>query len=342
MDNNWSKDALVQVLTENLKEQKKERRWKTFGRVISLGLLAIIVLMVLFSGPSNKVSLKSDPSRPHAAVIEISGMIDDAAFYGNADNVINSLREAYSKSNMVGVILDLNSPGGSPVQSDLIYKEIVKLQAEDPQNRKVYGVISDICASGCYYVAAAAHEIYANELSTVGSIGVLSGGFGFVDIMKKVGVERRVQTSGKFKAFMDPFTKQSAENKQFLQKHLDEIHKIFIDRVMAGRGNRLKPDEDTFTGLFWTGQQSVNLGLIDGIQTKTSIANGILKVDNLVNYTVRPSIGDLFAGNIPRVSSQLNINNLLSMAGTNTTHSTMSTMSTMSAVSGGGVGIEMK
>lgn len=313
MDNHWSQDALVKVLTENLKEQKKERRWRTIGRVFSVGLVALVLVILLFSGPSNRSALKSDPSKPHAAMIEISGVIDDGAFYGNADNVISALREAYSKTNVVGVILDLNSPGGSPVQSDLIYKEIIKLQSEDPSNRKVYGVISDICASGCYYLASAAHEIYANELSTVGSIGVLSGGFGFVDLMKKVGVERRVQTSGKYKAFMDPFMKESDENKQFLQKHIDEIHKVFVDKVMTGRGKRIKPDEDTFTGLFWTGKQSVNIGLIDGIETKTSVANNILKTDNIVNYTVRPSVGDLFAGNLSRISSQLNVNNLLSM-----------------------------
>ncbi len=309
---NWTSDALVKVLTENLKEQRRARRWKSLGRFFSF-FIVIFILLSLFSSPQRTADfIKNDISKPHTALIEITGEIDQGAFYGNAEHVIEALNKAFARKSVKGIILDLNSPGGSPVQSDLIYNAIKKLQAEDKYGRKVYAVVSDVCASGCYYLASASHEIYANELSTIGSIGVIASQFGFVDAMKKLGVERRLHIAGKYKAFLDPFSVETPEIKAILQQHIDIIHKIFIDKVIAGRNGRLKSDPLMFTGLFWTGKQSLELGLIDGFNTKEDVAKHIIKAENIIDYTSKQTLSDFFSENMSGVSSKVKLKQLLS------------------------------
>ena len=204
---------MIKVLTENLKQQKRTKRWKAFGRLLYLALFVFIFYSVSKVSSTTDL-LKGDTRKPHTALIEVKGVIAEESFLGSSERVIESLRKAFEQPNVKGVILDLNSPGGSPVQSDLIYSEIKKLQAEDKSNRKIYSVVSDVCASGCYYLAAATEQIYANELSTVGSIGVLFSSFGAPELMKKIGIDRRLQTAGKYKAFLDPFSDETEEGKK--------------------------------------------------------------------------------------------------------------------------------
>ncbi len=301
-NSNWTSEALTNVLTESLKEQKRTRRWKALSRIV---LLFIVVFMFYgLAQTSNHLDYaKHDVSKPHTALIEIMGDIDQGAFYGSADNVISSLQKAFEEKNVKGVILALHSPGGSPVQSDLIYSEIKRLQAEDKDGRKVYSVISDVCASGCYYIASASEQIYANELSTVGSIGVIASQFGFVDLIKKLGVDRRLYTAGKYKAFLDPFIPETQEARAIVQEHIDSIHKIFINKVKAGRKNKLKDDPLIFSGLFWTGEQSLKLGLIDGFKTKSQVAKELIQAENIINYTKKQTFSDIVSENMSGVKA---------------------------------------
>ncbi len=299
-------DLLVKVLTENLKEQKKTRRWKTVARLFNL-LAMVFVFLVLFKGFSAGGELsRFDVTKPHTALIEIKGIIAEDSFYGSAENVIDSLRKAFEQKNVKGIILDLNSPGGSPVQSDLIYNEIKRLQAEDREGRKIYSVVSDACASGCYYLAAATEEIFANELSTIGSIGVLYSSFGAKDLISKIGVDRRLLTAGKYKALLDPFTAESADSKKIIQEHLNLVHGIFIDKVKQGRKDKLDTrNPDIFSGLFWTGSQAKTLGLIDDFKTKREVAEEIIKADNIIDYTAKPNFSDVITGNLSKVSMSM-------------------------------------
>lgn len=303
LDNNSAIEALTKVLTENLKVQNRTRRWKALARLLSLSLFVFVFFVVTRGSFSNAELVKGDVTKPHTALIEVKGIIAEESFYGSAQNVIDSLQRAFKQDNVKGVILDLNSPGGSPVQSDLIYSEIKRLQAEDPKKRKVYSVVSDVCASGCYYLAAATEEIYANELSTVGSIGVLFSSFGAVDLMKKIGVDRRLQTAGKYKAFLDPFSAESEEGKQIIQEHLQIVHQIFIERVKAGRHGKLVVNNpDIFSGLFWTGTQAKELGLIDGFSSKSELAKNVIGAETMIDYTTNPTVADMLMGNVSRVS----------------------------------------
>lgn len=305
-ENGSTSNLLVKVLTENLKEQKRTRRWKAVGRLFNL-LIMVFVLFALFKGFSSSGELsKYDVLQPHTALIEIKGIIAEDSFYGSADNVIDSLRKAFQQKNVKGIILDLNSPGGSPVQSDLIYNEIKRLQAEDKDGRKVYAVVSDACASGCYYLAAAADEIFANELSTVGSIGVLFSSFGAKDLINKIGIDRRLLTAGKYKALLDPFTEESEDSKKIIQEHLNLVHGIFIDKVKQGRKDRLDTrNPDIFSGLFWTGSQAKTLGLVDDFKTIREVAEEIIKAENIIDYTAKPNFSDVITGNLSKVSMSM-------------------------------------
>ncbi|MBP9722112.1 MAG: S49 family peptidase [Gammaproteobacteria bacterium] len=307
-DDNWTSEALTQVLTETLKEQKRTRRWRTLGRLLMFFVVGFILFNIMLTS-KNSDFIKKDVNKPHTALIEVTGEIDQGAFYGSAENVIEALQKAYEQKNVKGVILALHSPGGSPVQSDLIYNEIKRLQSQDKRGRKVYAVVSDLCASGCYYIASAAQEIHANELSTVGSIGVIASQFGFVELIKKLGVDRRVHIAGKYKDFLDPFLPESAETKAIIQEHIDSIHQVFISKVKAGRQGRLKNDPLLFSGLFWTGSQSLNLGLIDGFKTKSEIAKEVFHAENIIDYTRKQSFSDLVSENMSGVSGT-RLNNL--------------------------------
>lgn len=311
-NSNDTNDALVQVLTENLKQQKRSRRWKAIGRLFYLLIFVLIFYSLSDVSNPGKDFMKGDVRKPHTALIEVKGMIAEDSFYGSAEHVIDALRKAYEQPNVKGIILDLNSPGGSPVQSDLIYSEILNLQAEDKNNRKVYSVVSDVCASGCYYIAAATDQIYVNELSTVGSIGVLYGSFGVNELMKKVGVDRRLQTAGKYKAFLDPYSEESEEGKKIIQQHLNIVHDIFIRKVTDGRKGRVKTDNpDIFSGLFWTGKQAEELGLVDGFKSKRQVAKEIIGAEDIIDYTAKPALAEVLVGNFPRASMSLDNTELL-------------------------------
>ncbi|PIE23792.1 MAG: signal peptide peptidase SppA [Neptuniibacter caesariensis] len=260
-------------------EQRRARRWGIFFKLLTFGYL-IAIMVMLVTGPTIPID---ESGEPHTAVIDIKGAIsaDDEA---NADSIIWSLRQAYEEDKVKAVILRINSPGGSPVQSGYIYDEIKRLRKLYPA-KPLYAVITDIGASGAYYIAAAADEIYADKASLVGSIGVVAGGFGFVGLMEKVGVERRLYTAGDHKAFLDPFSPSREGETEFWQNVLDTTHKQFIEQVKLGRGDRLKEKPELFSGLVWTGEQAVELGLIDGLGSSSYVAREIVKVEKLQDYS---------------------------------------------------------
>ena len=275
---------LIEKLVMSLQaEQRRSRRWGIFFKLLTFGYLIALLFMlkVPFGDTLSSVSGK------HAALIEISGPIA-AEELASADNIVGSLRSAFEAPNSVAVILRINSPGGSPVQSGYVYDEIKRLREEYPE-KKVYAVISDIGASGAYYIAAAADEIYANRASLVGSIGVVAGGFGFTGVMEKIGVDRRLYTAGENKAFLDPFSPEQEEEVMFWQGVLENTHQQFIEAVKQGRGDRLANDERLFSGLVWSGDQAVELGLVDGLGSASHVARQIIGQEELVDYSRRKS-----------------------------------------------------
>lgn len=280
---------LEKTLLASVHEQRRSRRWGIFFK-----LLTFIYLFGALALFSPLISTQSGSSSAHTAVIEVRGMIADKEA-ASADNIVGSLRAAFKDTNTKGVILRINSPGGSPVQSGYVYDEIRRLRDENP-NIKVYAVISDLGASGAYYIASAADQIYADKASLVGSIGVTAASFGFVDTMEKLGVERRVYTSGEHKAFLDPFQPQKDEETRFWKTVLDTTHKQFIDSVKKGRGDRLKDAEhpELFSGLIWSGEQALSLGLIDGLGSTSYVAREVIGQEEMVDFTVQESPLDRF------------------------------------------------
>lgn len=290
----WQQDAMTKLMYATLTEQRKNRRWGIFFKSLFAFYLFLLLLVYLASGGSTH---RSYESTKHTAVVDLNGVIA-AGNPASADNVIAGLKDAFNDANTAGVILRINSPGGSPVQSGYIYDEIKRLRKLHPKI-KLYAVISDICASGGYYIASAADDIYANKASLVGSIGVIMNGFGFVDTLKKLGIQRRLYTAGKHKGFLDPFSPVKPDEVAHAKAMLDNIHQQFIDAVKAGRGNRLKlGNKDLFSGLIWTGQESRKLGLIDGYGSSRRVAREIIKAPHIVNYTRRPNIWQRFADRV--------------------------------------------
>lgn len=274
---------LEKMLMTSAVEQRRARRWSVFFKVLTFSYLFGVAYMFMISDSK----LPSAPTTAHAAVIDIYGVIADGQ-EASADNIVAGLREAFENEAAKAIILRINSPGGSAVHSDYVFAEVKRLQALYP--KKVYAVISDIGASGGYYIAAAADEIYANPASIVGSIGVrLGGGFGFEKLMEKLGVERRMLTAGEHKALLDPFSPLKEEEMQHMQGMLDGVHQQFIARVKDGRGERLKPDSKVFSGLFWNGTDAKALGLIDGFASAGVVARDKIGNEEVVDYTVRPS-----------------------------------------------------
>ena len=271
---------LIEKLVLSLQsEQRRSRRWGIFFKFLTFGYL--FALLFLFKFPLGD-TLEAATER-HTALVEVTGPIaaDELA---SADNIVGALRSAFEEKNAVAVVLRINSPGGSPVQSGYVYDEIKRLREVYP-DKKVYAVISDIGASGAYYIASAADEIYANRASLVGSIGVVAGGFGFTGVMEKVGVERRLYTSGENKAFLDPFSPEEDEEVAFWQGVLESTHGQFIEAVKAGRGDRLADDDRLFSGLVWSGEQAVELGLVDGLGSASWVARQIVGEEELVDYS---------------------------------------------------------
>jgi protease IV len=284
---NWERTALEKLANNYLAERKTERRWRTFVRLAWMALFAFVAWSIFARGAPSK-----DFSTDHTAVIEIKGEIASGG-ETSADQVVTSLRSAFEDPGAKAVVLLINSPGGSPVQAGMINDEIYRLKTL--HKKPVYAVVEETCASAAYYIAVAADQIYVDKASIVGSIGVLMDGFGFTGLMEKLGVERRLMTAGENKGFMDPFSPQTEKHRAFTQGMLNQIHQQFIAVVKKGRGERLKETPETFTGLFWSGQQAVELGLVDKIGTLDFVAREVVKAPDLIDYTKRDNVAEKLA-----------------------------------------------
>lgn len=287
---NWERSVLEKLAMAQIKEARTARRWGIFFK--SLAFLYVLTFLVLLIPEDFTGTGMSKDKEGFTAIIEIQGVISDDA-EASADNVVTGLRDAFEHEDTKAVILRINSPGGSPVQSSYIHDEINRL-TKKYEDIPLYAVVTDICASGGYYIASAADQIYVNKSSIVGSIGVLMDSYGFVDTINKLGVERRLMTAGEHKGIMDPFSPVKDFEKDHLQGVLDELHQHFIDAVKTGRGNRLKDDEKVFSGLFWSGEKSIELGLADGLGSSSYVAREIVQAEELKDFTVREDAFERF------------------------------------------------
>lgn len=280
----WERAALEKLAFAALEEQRTARRWRTFVRLAWLTFFVVLVWIGLHrGGPS------TDVSTPHTALVEISGEISSGG-EASADVILTSVRAAFEDEGALAVVLLINSPGGSPVQAGIINDELFRLKAK--HNKPVYAVVEETCASAAYYIAVSADQIFVNKASVVGSIGVLMDGFGFTGLMDKLGVERRLMTAGENKGFLDPFSPQTERQRTFTQAMLDQIHSQFIAAVKAGRGKRLKETPETFSGLFWTGQQAIDMGLADKLGSLDFVAREVVKAEEIVDYTRRENVAE--------------------------------------------------
>ncbi|MCX7077971.1 MAG: S49 family peptidase [Pseudomonas sp.] len=289
-DKSWK--LLEKTLLAGVQEQRRSRRWGIFFKLLTF--VYLFAALVLFT-PLMDMEKSATRGSGYTALIDVSGMIADKE-PASADNIVGGLRAAFEDSKVKGVVLRINSPGGTPVQAGYVYDEIRRLRGLHP-DIKVYAVISDLGASGAYYIASAADQIYADKASLVGSIGVTAAGYGFVGTMEKLGVERRTYTSGEHKSFLDPFQPQKPEETQFWQGVLDTTHRQFIASVKQGRGDRLKDKEhpELFSGLVWSGEQALELGLIDGLGSASSVARDVIGEKELVDFTIQESTFDRFS-----------------------------------------------
>lgn len=282
-------DLLERLTLGLLKEQRRTRRWGIFFKLLLVAYL-FIILIAYMPGEFDTGGM----AKQHTALVEIRGVIADDS-EANADNIISGIREAFENTHSAGIILRINSPGGSPVQAGYVNDEIKRLREKYP-DKPVYAVVTDICASGGYYIAAAANEIFVDKASIVGSIGVLMDGFGFVGSMEKLGVERRLLTAGENKGFLDPFSPLKEDDMEHARSLLKSIHGQFINIVKEGRGNKLKLDnKKLFSGLVWTGEQSIELGLADAVGSSSYVAREVIGAEKIVNYTRRPPYFERFA-----------------------------------------------
>lgn len=290
-DERSSWKLLENTLQAGIQEQRRARRWGIFFKLLTF--IYLFGALMVFS-PAWQLGKDKAARESHTAVINVRGMIADEES-ASADNIVGALRAAFEDTNTKGIVLRINSPGGSPVQSGYVYDEIRRLRSEYPAI-KVYAVITDLGASGAYYIASAADEIYADKSSLVGSIGVTAATFGFVEVMQKLGVERRVYTSGEHKAFLDPFQPQKPEETEFWREVLATTHRQFIDSVKRGRGDRLQvaAHPELFSGLVWSGEQALELGLIDGLGSTAHVAREVIGEPELVDFTVKESPIDRF------------------------------------------------
>ena len=296
-ENQQAIDALKQVALAGVVEQRRSRRWNIFFKITFL--LLILISLIVMGGILGSVAKLTNPKltaiaegKKYAAMVSISGTIMDGEAT-SADNLIDALQAAFEDENNSGVILRCNSPGGSPVQSSYVFSEIMRLRDKYPE-KPIYAVAEDVCASGGYYIVAAAQRIYANKSSIVGSIGVRMDSFGFVEGMKKLGIESRQITAGENKALLDPFKPQKLEDVAFLEKLLENTHQHFIDSVIKGRGDRIdaKMNPDLFTGLFWSGDRAKSLGLVDGFGSVRSVARDELSTETVVDFTLKSNFLD--------------------------------------------------
>jgi protease-4 len=285
----WEQKTLEKLAFSALQEQRRARQWTIFFRLLTLVFMFILLFAVM--GWFNKG--EKPLSGKHTALVELRGVIA-AGGDTHADRVIGGLREAFKDKGTQGVILLINSPGGSPVQAGYINDEIRRLRAKYPQT-PLYAVVEDICASGGYYAAAAADKIFVDKASIVGSIGVLMDGFGFTGAMEKLGIERRLMTAGENKGFLDPFSPVNAHQKEYAQTMLNEIHQQFITVVRQGRGKSLKETPDMFSGLFWSGERSIQLGLADALGSADYVARDIIKAEEIIDFTPQEGLAERFA-----------------------------------------------
>ena len=286
---NWERELLQRLSMASLAEQRRARRWSIFFKLMFLGYL----FLLLYMGMNGQKLSKTASTTSVTAVVDVNGLIAEGT-PADAETVLEGIRDAFEDERTKGIILRINSPGGSPVQSDYIYREIRRL-SEKHEDIPVYAVIADVGASGAYYIASAAQNIYVNPSSIVGSIGVLMNGFGFVDTLDKLGVERRLMTAGDNKGILDPFLPMQASQQEHMQRVLNGIHDEFIEAVKTGRGERLKDDPAIFSGLFWSGRESIELGLADEIGDVDYVAREVIGEENLVDFTPKPDLFKRFA-----------------------------------------------
>lgn len=283
----WERHTMERLLFATLAEQRTARRWRTFVRLAWLAFFIFIIWSLGYKG-----SPSTDKTTAHTAVIEIKGEIGPEA-EASAEFIVAAAKAAFEDQGAQGIVLLINSPGGSPVQAGIVNDELRRLKAK--HKKPLYAVVEESCASAAYYIAASADRIFVDKASIVGSIGVLMEGFGFVGLMDKLGVERRLLTAGENKGFLDAFSPQTERHRAHAQQMLDQVHKQFIDVVKAGRGKRLKETPELFSGLFWTGQQAVDLGLADQLGNLDYVAREVVKAEELVDYTRHENVAEKLA-----------------------------------------------
>ena len=286
----WERRVIERIALEAIVEQRRRRRWGIFFKLLGFAYLTLLLALFVDWGASTE---RFSESGKHTALVDISGVISSKS-EASAELFVSALQGAFEDKATRGVVIRCNSPGGSPVQSGMMNDEIHRLRALHPKI-PVYAVVEDVCASGGYYVAAAADRIFVDKASIVGSIGVLMDGFGFTGLMDKLGVERRLLTAGENKGFLDPFSPQDERQRAHAQVLLDDIHRQFIETVRKGRGARLKETPELFSGLMWSGAKSIELGLADGFGTVESVARDVVKADDIRDYTQRRGLAERFA-----------------------------------------------
>lgn len=290
-DSGWEKELVEKLAFAAVNEQRKARRWGIFFKLLTFGYLIAILAIAMY--PRLQTEMSKD-GKGHTAVIDVLGVIAEQES-ANADAIIEGLRDAAKDENTKGIILNINSPGGSPVQAAYVYEEIRRLKTKYPE-LPIYSVVSDICASGGYYIAAASDKIYVNQASIIGSIGVIMNGFGFVNVLDKLGVERRLLTAGAHKAMLDPFSPVNKEEEMHMQTLLDQVHQQFIDAVKDGRGERLQEAENMFSGLVWTGSEGVKLGLADDFGSVDSVARDVIGTEKKIDFTPQERLLEKLVG----------------------------------------------
>ncbi|MDH4273586.1 MAG: S49 family peptidase [Gammaproteobacteria bacterium] len=283
----WERDLVNRLAFASLNEQRRARRWSVFFKSL-FSIYVLVILIAIFASPQGEISLGK-----HTAVIEINGVISDND-RASADHIVGGLRDALKDKNTKGVVLRINSPGGSAVQAGYVYDEIKRLRKLHP-TVPIYAVVTDLCASAAYYIASATDMIYVDKASLIGSIGVLMDGYGFVDTIKKLGVERRLMTAGENKGFLDPFSPMKPAAKEHMQMILDSVHKQFINAVKNGRGKRLQENPKLFSGLIWTGEQGVALGLADAFGSTGFVAREVIGAEDIADFTEHENLMDRFA-----------------------------------------------
>lgn len=284
----WERELVTKLATAALKEQRRARLWGIFFKLLTFAYVTLFLLMAVDWKAGDMGGGKK-----HTAMVDVSGLIAPGSD-ASAEKITAALQAAFKDRNTQGVVVRINSPGGSPVQANTIYEEMKRLRQKYPQI-PLYAVVEDVCASGGYYVAAGADRIYVGSASIVGSIGVLMNGFGFTGLMDKLGIERRLITAGENKGMLDPFSPLDQKDKEYIRTLMGEVHQQFVGVVREGRGKRLKEAPEIFSGLIWTGKRSVELGLADGIGSLEYVAREVIKAEDIRDFTITEGIGEKLA-----------------------------------------------